>query len=160
MQSLWKGWARPLRAAQAVIDNALEQAIKRGTLLQASLDFENGPQEIYFLNSPKGRAALRAIQSGNWRLTGETQELASAVSEPPNIFRLYEENIGPLTPMIADELTEAEQTYPPAWIEEAIRICGREQQTELALYFRHPGTLATRRKAWPKRKAPRSTRLC
>jgi DnaD/phage-associated family protein len=42
--------------------------------------------------------------------------------ERPNIYRLYEENIGPLTPMIADMLREAEQTYRQEWLEEAIRI--------------------------------------
>lgn len=109
-------------AAQAALSAALEQAVKRGTLLQANLEFEAGQQAVYFLNSPKGRAALRAIQSGSWRQAAETQQLAAEVSEPPNIFRLYEENIGPLAPMIAEGLTEAEQTYPPAWIEEAIRI--------------------------------------
>jgi DnaD/phage-associated family protein len=40
----------------------------------------------------------------------------------PNIFQLYEENIGPLTPMLADTLREAETAYPAAWIEEAMRI--------------------------------------
>ncbi len=40
----------------------------------------------------------------------------------PNIFRLYEDHIGPLTPMIADELRDAEETYPPEWIEDAIRM--------------------------------------
>jgi DNA replication protein len=42
--------------------------------------------------------------------------------EPANIFRLYEENIGPLTPMLAEALREAEREYPPAWLEDAIRI--------------------------------------
>jgi DnaD/phage-associated family protein len=42
--------------------------------------------------------------------------------EQPNIFRLYEENIGPLTPMIAEALREAESTYPAQWVEEAFRI--------------------------------------
>ena len=121
--------------AQPAIDQALEQAVKRGTLLQASLDDENAPQQIYFLNSPKGRAALRAIQSGNWRLGDTTQELAPAVIEPPNIFRLYEENIGPLTPMIADELSEAEQAYQPAWIEEAIRIAVENNKRNLRYIF-------------------------
>ena len=59
-----EGMGATSEAAQAAIESALEEALKRGTLLQASLDFESGPQEIYFLNSPKGRAALRAIQSG------------------------------------------------------------------------------------------------
>ena len=130
-----EGMGMTKEAAQAAIDSALEQALKRGTLLHASLDFENGPQEVYFLNSPKGRAALRAIQSGSWRLTGETQELAPTVDEPPNIFRLYEENIGPLTPMIADELAEAEQSYQPAWIEEAIRLAVENNKRNLRYIF-------------------------
>jgi DNA replication protein len=130
-----EGMGETTEAAQSAIDSALELALKRGTLLQASLDFENGPQEIYFLNSPKGRAALRAIQSGNWRLTGENQQLAPAVTEPPNIFRLYEENIGPLTPLIADELTEAEQSYQPAWIEEAIRLAVENNKRNLRYIF-------------------------
>jgi len=129
------GMGATSEVATAAIDEALEQAVKRGTLLQASLDIENAPQEIYFLNSPKGRAALRAIQSGNWRLSGESQEPVQALSEPPNIFRLYEENIGPLTPMIADELSEAEQSYSSAWIEEAIRIAVENNKRNLRYIF-------------------------
>jgi DnaD/phage-associated family protein len=44
------------------------------------------------------------------------------IVDGPNIYRLYEENIGPLTPLVADMLREAEQTYQSDWIEEAIRI--------------------------------------
>ena len=36
-----------------------------------------------------------------------------------NIFTAYESNIGALTPMIADKLKDAEQTYPLTWILEA-----------------------------------------
>ena len=39
----------------------------------------------------------------------------------PNIFSLYEANIGMLTPMIADDLREAESLYPASWIEDAFR---------------------------------------
>jgi DnaD/phage-associated family protein len=39
----------------------------------------------------------------------------------PNIFTLYEQNIGMLTPLIAEQLRDAEQTYPAAWIEDAFR---------------------------------------
>jgi DnaD/phage-associated family protein len=38
-----------------------------------------------------------------------------------NIFTLYEQNIGMITPMIAEELKEAEKLYPPLWIEEAFK---------------------------------------
>jgi len=38
-----------------------------------------------------------------------------------NIFRLYEENIGALTPMISEELKDAEKTFPNAWFEDAFK---------------------------------------
>ena len=40
----------------------------------------------------------------------------------PNIFTLYEQNIGVLTPMIAEELKDAEKEYSAEWIEEALKI--------------------------------------
>jgi DnaD/phage-associated family protein len=40
----------------------------------------------------------------------------------PNIFKLYEENIGPLTPMLADILRDAEKTYPESWARDAFEI--------------------------------------
>jgi DnaD/phage-associated family protein len=42
--------------------------------------------------------------------------------ERPNIFGLYEHHIGALTPMLGEELRDAERTYPRRWIEEAMRI--------------------------------------
>ncbi len=41
--------------------------------------------------------------------------------EQPDIFTLYEENIGPLTPLLAEELQEAERSYPWPWIQEAFK---------------------------------------
>ncbi len=40
----------------------------------------------------------------------DDDEPVSLLVERPNIFVLYEQNIGALTPMIADELRDAEQT--------------------------------------------------
>ena len=42
--------------------------------------------------------------------------------EQPNIFTLYEDNIGPLTPLIADTLRDAEKEFPEAWIRQAVEI--------------------------------------
>jgi DNA replication protein len=41
--------------------------------------------------------------------------------ERPNIFVLYEQNIGLLSPLIADELRDAADRYPADWIEAAFR---------------------------------------
>ena len=40
-------------------------------------------------------------------------------SSGPDIFTLYEQNIGPLTPILSERLKEAEKLYPAAWVEEA-----------------------------------------
>jgi DnaD/phage-associated family protein len=41
--------------------------------------------------------------------------------ERPNIFVLYEQNIGVLTPFLAEELRDAADRYPVDWIESAFR---------------------------------------
>ena len=108
--------------ARSALADCLQRAVRRGTLLQADLSLEEGQEQLIFLNSPKGRAAVEAIQRGEWRLTGNPKQPLTIYAERPNIFKLYETNIGPLTPMIADALRDAEKTYNADWIEDAIRI--------------------------------------
>jgi DNA replication protein len=100
------------------LKEALENAVNRGTILK----WEDGNGEaVYFLNSPRGQAGLRAAQTGI--LDNPPGNLPPQMGkEKPNIFRLYEENIGPLTPLIADDLRLAETEYPEAWIEEAFHL--------------------------------------
>ena len=108
--------------ARSALEDALRRAVKRGTLLQADIKNEEGQNKIICLNSPKGRALLDAIHRGEWRATDHLNQPNEIYSEHPNIFQLYEANIGPLTPMIADALRDAENTYQASWIEDAFRI--------------------------------------
>jgi DnaD/phage-associated family protein len=80
------------------------------------------PEMLYFLNSPKGRAALEGLMKGAWHPETGKSPAVELAPEPVNLYRLYEENIGPLTPMLAEALREAEQDYPQTWLEDAIRI--------------------------------------
>lgn len=105
---------------RAALQDALERAVLRGTLLTVPL--QGGEGALYFLNSPRGRAAIRALQAGEWSPPSGARPLATLAEERPNVFRLYEENFGPLTPLIAEELQAAEREYPAGWIEDAIRI--------------------------------------
>ncbi len=109
------------QTASAVLDEALQKGVQRGWLLQAQVTLK-GEETLYFLNTPRGKAAVQAIKNGDWRPTGDYETPITLSAEPPNIYRLYEEHIGPLTPMLADTLRQAEQEYSPLWIEEAIRI--------------------------------------
>ena len=114
--------AKALAGAGVRMNEALARAVRRGTLITGTLRHVGALQEIYALNTESDRGALsplmEASNSHNGAVQGEAWE---ADAERPNIFALYEDNIGMLNPMIADELREAEQLYPAAWIEHAFR---------------------------------------
>jgi DnaD/phage-associated family protein len=101
---------------------ALESAIDRGVLLHLTLNNEGEREDIYFVNSEHNRKAVADLKSGEISLDGALPEVDPYIEqEKPNIFALYEQNIGLLTPMITEELREAEKLYPVSWIEEAFR---------------------------------------
>ncbi|OGO25204.1 MAG: hypothetical protein A2W33_09830 [Chloroflexi bacterium RBG_16_52_11] len=104
------------------LDEALSRAVQRGTLLKAEIPRGEGTEMLYFLNTAKGKDAVKAIADGEWRYSEESRVEIALGEDQANIFELYEQNIGPLTPMIADALREAEQTFPASWIEDAVRI--------------------------------------
>ena len=105
---------------RTAIERAMGLAVKRGTFLEG-VDERSG-ETVYMLNSEQGRAAMAATIKG-CGTTGESTDLEpwEAAIERPNVFAMYEDNIGMMSPMIADELREAEQLYPAAWIEDAFR---------------------------------------
>ncbi len=118
-------WEQDFNACVADPGPALEKAVKRGSLVEAlpatnSQGIRKKAAALYFLNSPRGRAAAAAYTKGQWQ--PEASPSAPPPPERPNIFKLYEENIGPLTPLIADALKDSEKTYPPEWVAQALEI--------------------------------------
>ncbi len=106
-----------------LLKRAVSQATDRGTLLHLTLERDGEIEDLYFLNSDTDRRALERIKSGELKLGKMVaREPAAAVRERPNIFGLYEQNIGMLSPIIVEELKEAEEAYPDPWIEDAFRI--------------------------------------
>ena len=100
------------------IKKGLEEAVRRNVLLTAQI----GEETLFFLNSPRGRAALESLAQGAWQPDPLKHTQAGVSVDRPNIFATYEQNIGPLTPLLADELLDAEKTYPPDWITDAFKI--------------------------------------
>jgi DNA replication protein len=119
---LMQALTQPSLEPAAALQEALERAVTRGTLLHVSIELATGTEEFYFVNSAKGRAAVAAVEAGEWTPSGEPSALLDLAVERPNIYTLYEQNIGPLTPMLAERLRAAEESFPPEWIEEAIGI--------------------------------------
>jgi DnaD/phage-associated family protein len=117
-----KGMAPTMDQATEALLDGVERAVARGTFLHVNVESADGKIDLYFLNTEKGRAAVEGITKGEWRPNPDEDEPITLLVERPNIFILYEQNIGPLTPLIADELRDAEQTYPLRWVEEAIQL--------------------------------------
>jgi DnaD/phage-associated family protein len=97
---------------------ALEQAIQAGFILSYT-DEEN--QKVYYLpGTPQGRKWHEKLTAGQEKLVGGQVISRLPLEERPNIYKLYEANIGPLTPIMAEMLKEDEAEYPYEWIEDAV----------------------------------------
>jgi DnaD/phage-associated family protein len=130
------GWRSTERqVASEALREGLEHAVGRGTLLQVSAQGPAGAEPAgseaagsapawYILNSERGRAVIERIERGERMPSGPVLgREAQLRARRPNIYNLYEQNVGLIqSPMLAEELTDAEQTYPAEWIEEAFRI--------------------------------------
>jgi DNA replication protein len=109
----------------AALRRALTMAVDRGTLLSIAL-LDSGddiPEDVYFLNDEPGRQTITKFINGELNLSALKAAPApeAAAEAPSDIFKLYEENIGMLAPLVADELREIEKLYSPEWIRDAIK---------------------------------------
>jgi DNA replication protein len=117
------GLSDSFEGGSAILGEILGRCMNRGTLLTAKVYKQGEEIVLYFFNSQKGRAVVEAIQKGEWRPENDSRPVPfELVPERPNIYVLYEENIGPITPLLAEVLMEAEDEYPANWIAEAFRI--------------------------------------
>jgi DNA replication protein len=105
-----------------LLQRSLDQAANRGTLLHMTLERDGEVYNLYFVNTEADRRAVDRIKSGELKV-GElvVSEPYQADRERPNIFSLYEQNIGMLSPMVVEELKEAEKAYPASWIQDAFK---------------------------------------
>lgn len=104
------------------VNNVLTQVVQNGFLLRGHPK-RNKIITLYFLNTARGRAALEALINGSWQPC-ETDHLPpeNACTSKKTIYEIYEENIGPLTPLLAEDIKEAGEEYSIQWVKEAIHL--------------------------------------
>ncbi len=128
--SLIQSFGKTGNQTEDALRNTLGSAVKRGTLLSLTLKTNGASEDIYFLNTQSDRQVINRIENGELNISGF--ELKTKTTEQtedlPNIFTLYEENIGILTPIIAEELKEAEKLYPEIWIIDAIKKAANQNK--------------------------------
>ena len=113
-----KSFGASFVTVKEVILDGVQKACNRGTFINGT----SGNEVLYLLNTPHSRAALTALLKGSWSPQSEEHPEPLFDNERPNIFNLYEQNIGPLTPILAEILEAAEKDYPTDWIEEALKL--------------------------------------
>lgn len=97
---------------EAAVRRGVDAAARRGTVLRR---LDAGGVEWLTLNDAAARRTYP-------ELTHEVEvDAAPSTDAPPSIYLLYEEAIGAISPLIADELRAAEDEYPPAWVHDAFR---------------------------------------
>ncbi len=120
---------------QQQIRHGLALAVTRGTLLRQSSN-EAPEDRFYLLNSEENRRRL-ANRGTDFRPTdfprdgvpaGHPVDRSRSGTNEVNIYDLYENNIGTFGPLIAQQLAEAEDRYPPNWIEEAFKTAINENK--------------------------------
>jgi DnaD/phage-associated family protein len=95
-------------------------------LQQADLLFEVShpelPQKKYLIaGTEKGKQSYQQILQNPSLISENRLAKALPEAERPNIFKLYEENFGVLTPMIAETLQADLESYSFEWLEDAMK---------------------------------------
>lgn len=113
------------RAPVDVVSAALRLAVERGTLLAVAVTDGGSHDVCYLLNTRANERIVQQVMAGE-RTLGELGPVPVPREQPvarehSTIYELYEQNIGLLTPLLAEELREAASSFPAAWIEDAFR---------------------------------------
>ncbi len=117
---------------------AFARAAQRGVLIEIVVVHDGHEGKWYFLNSTKGREAVERLRKGDFRgLIHDIDDVVVGLEkERPNIFLLYEQNIGMVTPMVANRLRQLERDYPESWIYDAFSLAVERNARNLAYIHR------------------------
>ncbi len=99
----------------------LRACLDKGALLAVRLSGKGVDQAAFFLNNPQSRRAISRARAGQLTIRPGAAVTPLRVDDRPDIFSLYEDHIGTITPLVAEKLMAAADTYPPDWIEDAFR---------------------------------------
>ncbi len=119
---------------EARLPVALARACERGIFVTAPLKVADAEDRCYLLNTTLNRDLLQRAERGELSLGEGAVPRPGWVALPEHrtsIYDLYEQNVGLITPLIAEELQQAEEAYPPEWIEEAFREAVRYNRRSL-----------------------------
>ncbi len=123
-----------LHAPQEVLDDALEKALVRNSLLGLELSSADGEpaDKALFLNTEEGRRLRTSMQAAGSKVRSDGRIPAVAQLSESEPFRIYHQNFGLLTPVLADQLRNLIEDFPLPWVCEAMEIAVARNKKALA----------------------------
>ncbi len=103
------------------LDRGLAACVELGALLALDLAGGGIEETAYFVNNPAARRAVARARGGELELRPGAIAYEPQPARRPNIFHLYEEHIGTITPLVAERLIAASELFPQHLIESAFR---------------------------------------
>ena len=102
------------------LEQGLRGVVEKGVLITARVEAEDLGHQLYMINSPENVRAIERIRAEGAKIEAAPIDV-SIEDDRPNIFSLYENNIGPLTPLISQEIESALEEYEEEWLREAMQ---------------------------------------
>ena len=123
-----------LHSSREVLDDALEKALVRNSLLGLELSGADGEpaDKALFLNTEAGRRLRASMQAAGSAGRGDGRIPAVAQLSEAEPFRIYHQNFGLLTPVLADQLRSLIEDFPLPWVCEAMEIAVARNKKALA----------------------------
>jgi len=118
-----KGMRNLAPVTDELLKQALESAVMHRILISVPVNVGDQPDNAYFINNLAEQETIAKVAEGVLKIPNIAvrNEPEPIVEQPSDIYNLYEQNIGMLTPIMAEELQEAEHRYPNDWIQDAFR---------------------------------------
>jgi DnaD/phage-associated family protein len=102
------------------LQKALDELHLAGLLLNWT-DPQNLQKTYLIPGTPKGMEVFHTLQKKPEQVSDYRLAKILPAVERPNLFKLYEDNFGALTPMMAETIKADMETYPLDWIEDAMK---------------------------------------
>jgi DnaD/phage-associated family protein len=101
----------------------LDRAVADGTLLRLVRRKDGRVEVAFLLGTDENSRTVQRLMHGDDAAAEQldVEDESEVTVFRPNVYALYERSIGPLTPLIAERLRDAERSYPRMWVEGAIR---------------------------------------
>ncbi|HEX5940124.1 MAG TPA: DnaD domain protein [Dehalococcoidia bacterium] len=105
------------RDPEVRIVRAIEAALASDVLIS----IDGAGDTFLFINDEQGRRSAARVRAGELALAAPAPSTALPRGEPEQLLDLYEANFGPLTPLIAEQIAEAQQRFPAHWLSKAMK---------------------------------------